>query len=96
VGAENPSSLRQPMDAPTARSTLLGMITRDSIDAMIRECSMHEEHLGARLADAERDAPESMTSLVDLIDSVRQLKAELVAVHPRRLGGRAVRTRRAP
>jgi hypothetical protein len=42
-----------------ARSTLPGMITRDSIDAMIRECSMYEEHLSAQLADAERDAPES-------------------------------------
>jgi len=42
------------------------MITRDSIDAMIRECSMYEEHLSSRLADAERDAPESVTSLVDL------------------------------
>jgi hypothetical protein len=34
--------------------------------------------------------------LVDLIDSVRRLKAELVAAHPRRLSSRAVRTRRAP
>ena len=43
------------------------MIMRDSIDAMIRECSMYEEHLSARLPDAERDAPESATTLVDLI-----------------------------
>jgi hypothetical protein len=72
------------------------MITRDSIDAMIRECSLYEEHLGARLADAERDAPQSMTSLVNLIDSIRRLKAELIAAHPRRLSDRAVRTQRGP
>jgi hypothetical protein len=62
------------------------MITRDSIDAMIRECSMYEEHLSAQLADAKRDAPESATSLVDLINRIRRLKAELVAAHPSRLG----------
>jgi hypothetical protein len=78
AGAENPSASGSPWTRRTARSTLLGMITRDSIDAMIRECSMHEEHLGARLADAERDAPERTTSLVDLIDTVRRLKAQLV------------------
>ena len=38
----------------------------------------HEEHLRAQLADAERDAPERTTSLVDLIDTVRRLKAQLV------------------
>jgi len=53
------------------------MVTRDSIDAMIRECSMHEEHLSAQLADAERDAPQSVTSLVDLINRIRRLKALL-------------------
>jgi hypothetical protein len=61
------------------------MATLDSIDAMIRECSMCEEHLSARLAEAERDALESVTSLVDLIDRIRRLKAELVAAHPKRL-----------
>ena len=61
------------------------MVTRDSIDAMIRECSMHEEHLSAQLADAERDAPQSVTSLVDLINRIQRLKAELVAAHPKRL-----------
>jgi len=39
---------------------------------MIRECSMYEEHLSAQLTDAERDAPESATSLVDLINRIRQ------------------------
>lgn len=61
------------------------MITRGSIDAMIRECSMYEEHLSCRLADAERDAPESLTALADLINCTRRLKAELVAAHPRRV-----------
>ena len=79
-----------------ARSTLPGMITRDSIDAMIRECSMYEEHLSSRLADAERDAPESVTTLVDLIDRIRRLKAELVAAHPKRLADKVVKDRRGP
>jgi len=35
------------------------MVTAASIEAMIRECSMYEEHLSARLADAERDASET-------------------------------------
>jgi len=35
------------------------------------------------LADAERDAPDRVASLVDLIDRVRQLRAELVAAHPK-------------
>ena len=64
------------------------MVTRDSIDAMIRECSMYEEHLSSRLADAERDAPESLTALVDLINRIRRLKAELVAAHPHRVSYR--------
>ena len=71
------------------------MITRDSIDAMIRECSMCEEHLSARLADAERDAPKSATSLVDLINRIR-LKSELVAAHPNGLAVMAARTRQEP
>jgi hypothetical protein len=33
------------------------MTTSDSIDAMIRECSMYEEHLSDQLAHAERDTP---------------------------------------
>src|SRR5438477_1313170 len=32
------------------------MVTAASIEAMIRECSMFEEHLSAQLADVERDA----------------------------------------
>ena len=64
------------------------MTTRASIDAMIKECSMYEEHLSAQLADAERDAPESGTSLVDLINRVRRLKAKLVAAHPQRVRNR--------
>ena len=49
---------------------------------------MYEERLSARLADAERDAPESVTSLVDLINRIRRLKAELVAAHPQRVRNR--------
>ncbi len=67
------------------------MITAASIEAMIRECSMFEEHLSAQLADAERDAPDRVASLLDL---VRELKAELIAAHPTRL--RARRTRKTP
>ena len=61
------------------------MVTVASIEAMIRECSMLEERLSAQLADAGRDAPES---LIELVDTVRQLKAELIAVHPARLRAR--------
>ena len=67
------------------------MVTAASIEAMIRECSMFEEHLSAQLADAERDAPDRVASLLDL---VRELKAELIAAHPTRL--RARRTRKTP
>jgi hypothetical protein len=59
------------------------MATAASIEALIRECSMYEEHLIGQIADAERDAPDSVASLVDLIDRVRQLRAELVAAYPR-------------
>ena len=59
------------------------MPTAASIEAMIRECSMYDEHLGGQLADAERDAPDRVASLVDLINRVRQLRAELVAAHPK-------------
>jgi hypothetical protein len=72
------------------------MITRDSIDAMIRECSMYEEHLSAQLADAERDAPESATFLVDLINRIRKSKSELVAAHPKGLAVMAPRSRQEP
>jgi hypothetical protein len=72
------------------------MVSVASIEALIRECSMCEEHLGAQLADAERDAPENVTDLIDLINHVRQLKAALVATHPTRLRGRAVQTRPRP
>ena len=57
------------------------MATVASIEALIRECSMYEEHLRAQLADPERDA-ESATTLLDLIGRIRQLKARLVAMHP--------------
>ena len=70
------------------------MVTATSIEAMIRECSMFEEHLSAQLADTERDAPDSVTGLIELVDLVRELKAELIAAHPRRL--RARRTRQTP
>ena len=70
------------------------MFTVASIEAMIRECSMFEEHLSAHLADAERDAPDSAAGLIELVDLVRQLKAELIAAHPTRL--RARRTRQTP
>jgi hypothetical protein len=72
------------------------MVSVASIEALIRECSMCEEHLGAQLAYAERDAPENVTDLIDLINRVRQLKAELVATHPTRLRARAVQTRQRP
>jgi hypothetical protein len=35
------------------------MIPVSSIEAMIRECSMFEEHLSAQLADAEWNAADS-------------------------------------
>ena len=69
------------------------MVTAASIEAMIRECSMFEEHLSAQLADAERDAPDRVASLLDL---VRELKAELIAAHPTRLRDTSSRTRRGP
>jgi hypothetical protein len=72
------------------------MVTVASIEAMIRECSMDEEHLSAQLADAERDAPDSVTGLIELVDVVRELKAELIAAHPTRLRDRSSRTRRGP
>jgi hypothetical protein len=40
--------------------------TAPSIEALIRECSMHEDHLRTQLTDAEREA-ESATTLLDLI-----------------------------
>ena len=72
------------------------MVTVASLEVMIRECSMYEEHLGAQLADAERDAPHSVTGLIELIDIVRELKADLIAAHPTRLRDRSRRTRRGP
>ena len=64
------------------------MTTSDSIDAMIRECSMYEEHLSDQLAHAERDTPDSAASLGDLINRIRRLKAELAAAHPQRIRNR--------
>ena len=72
------------------------MITVASIEAMIRECSMFEEHLGAQLADAEWNAADRVAPLLDLIDLVRELKAELIAAHPTRLRARSVRTPQSP
>ena len=66
------------------------MVTVASLEVMIRECSMYEEHLSAQLADAERDAPHSVTGLIELVDVVRELKAELIAAHPRRLRASAL------
>ena len=37
---------------------------------------------------AERDASETIISLVDLIDRVRRLKAELTAAHPNQISRR--------
>ena len=54
------------------------MVTVASIEAMIRECSMFEEHLSVQLADAERDAPHSMTSLIDLINRMRCKSLDLI------------------
>ena len=45
------------------------MVTVASLEVMIRECSMYEEHLGAQLAYAERDAPENVTDLIKAIKS---------------------------
>ena len=56
----------------------------------------HEEHLCAQLADAERDAPDRVASLLDLIDLVREQKAELIGAHPTRVPDRSSRTRRGP
>ena len=56
----------------------------------------HEEHLCAQLADAERDAPDRVVSSLDLIDLVRELKAELIGAHPTRVRDRSSRTRRGP
>ena len=70
------------------------MVTVASLEVMIRECSMYEEHLSAQLADTERDAPDSVTGLIELVALVRELKAELIAAHPTSL--RARRTRQTP
>ena len=67
-----------------------------SIEAMIRKCSMYEEHLSAQLANAERDAPDTVSGLIELLDLIRQLKAELIAAHPTRLRARAARARQGP
>ena len=72
------------------------MITVASIEAMFRECSMFEEHLSAQLADAEWNAADRVAPLLDLIDLVRELKAELIAAHPTRLRARSVRTPHSP
>ena len=47
------------------------MVTVASIEAMIRECSMFEEHLGAQLADAEWNAADRVNGLIELVDVVR-------------------------
>ena len=65
------------------------MITRDSIDAMIRECSMHEEHLGARLTDAERDdiwkhRDEYLGRVVDV--TAQEITKDGRMRHPRSIG----------
>ena len=72
------------------------MVMVASLEEMIRECSMYEEHLSAQLADAEWNAADSVTGLIELVDVVRELKAELIAAHPTRLRNRSSRTRRGP
>jgi hypothetical protein len=68
------------------------MTTPHSVEAMIRECSMYEEHLSAQLANA--NTPERVLSLIDVIAQLRRLKAELVGAHPKRLASSAIRGRR--
>jgi hypothetical protein len=68
------------------------MTTPHSVEAMIKECSMYEEHLSAQLANA--GTPERVLSLIDVIAQLRRLKAELVGAHPKRLVSSAVRSRR--
>jgi hypothetical protein len=57
---------------------------------------MYEEHLSAQLAYAERDAPYTVSGLIELLDLIRQLKPELIAAHPTRLRARAARARQGP
>ena len=49
------------------------MITVSSIEAMIRECSIYEEHLSAQLADAEWNGADRVAPLIDLIDLFREI-----------------------
>ena len=51
-------------------------------------CSTFEEHLSPQLADAERDAPHSVTGLIELVDVVRELKADRIAAHPNQISRR--------
>jgi hypothetical protein len=59
------------------------MATAASIEALIRECALYEQHLSDQIANAEQDTPDGAASLIDLINRVRQLRAELVAAHPK-------------
>ena len=83
---------RPDFDATGSSQYATGMTTPHSVEALIRECSMYEEHLNAQLADA--DTPERMLSLIDVIARLRRLKAELVGAHPKRLTSRAARADR--
>jgi hypothetical protein len=59
------------------------MTTVDYIQALISECSKYEERLGSQLAEVRQNAPDRVGSLVDLIDGLRQVKAQLIAVRPK-------------
>jgi hypothetical protein len=58
------------------------MTTVDYIQALISECSTYEEGLASQLAEARQNAPDRVNCLVDLIDGLRQVKAQLIAVGP--------------
>jgi hypothetical protein len=55
------------------------MTTVDYIQALISECSTYEEGLASQLAEVRQNAPDRVGCLVDLIDGLRQVKAQLIA-----------------
>jgi hypothetical protein len=59
------------------------MTTVDYIQALISECSTYEQGLASQLAEARQNAPDRVNCLVDLIDGLRQVKAQLIAVGPK-------------
>jgi hypothetical protein len=56
----------------------------DYIQALISECSTYEEGLASQLTEARQNAPDRIGCLVDLIDGLRQVKAQLIAVGPQK------------